>query len=152
MYYAIVGLLMFALPLLSVVIEVLLSSQPVTPLIGKWYVFWAVGVRLLLAGLRQVAQPQYTARVILGLKSDDSLLVVRELGFANVAFGVAGLLSLHFSTWCIPVALAGGIFYGLAGVNHTLQSHRGKLENIAMVSDIFAALVLLGFCASVLVS
>jgi len=150
MYYAAVGLFMFVLPLLSVVVEDLLAPHPLNLLIGKWYVFWAVGVRLLLAGLRQVIQPRYTAHVILGLKSDESLLVVRELGFANLAFGVSGLLSIYFSTWCVPVALAGGIFYGLAGANHVVQSHRGKLENIAMSSDIFAAVVLLVFCARTL--
>ena len=152
MYYAVVGLFMFALPCLSVVAEVLLAPQPIIPLIGKWYVFWAVGVRLLLAGLRQVIQPRYTAQVILGLKSDESLLVVRELGFANLAFGLSGLLSIHFPTWCVPIAIAGGVFYGLAGGNHILQSHRGKLESVAMVSDIFAAVVLLSFGISVLAS
>jgi hypothetical protein len=152
MYYAVVGLFMFLLPCSSLVMEVLLTPQPVIPLIGKWYVFWAVGVRLFLAGLRQVIQPRYTAQTILGLKSDESLVVVRELGFANLAFGLSGLLSIHFSSWCIPIALAGGIFYGLAGGNHALRSHRGKLENIAMVSDIFAAVVLLSFCISMLAS
>jgi hypothetical protein len=152
MYYAAVSLFMFVLPFLSVAVEVLLAPQPLIPLIGKWFVFWAVGVRLLLAGLRQVIQPRYTAHVILGLKSDESLLVVRELGFANLAFGVSGLLSIHFSAWCVPIALTGGIFYGLAGGNHAVQSHRGKLENIAMLSDIFAAVVLLTFCARSLAS
>jgi hypothetical protein len=150
MYYAIVGLLMFVLPCASVLVEVLTTHQPTMLLVGKWYVFWAVGVRLLLAGLRQVIQPGYTAQVILGLKSDESLLIVRELGFANVAFGLSGLLSIYFSGWSVPIALAGGIFYGLAGGNHALQSHRGKLENVAMVSDVFAAVVLLSFSVSVL--
>ena len=151
MYYAVVGLFMFLLPCASVVMEALLTPQPVMPLIGKWYVFWAVGVRLFLAGLRQVMQPRYTAQTILGLKGDESLVVVRELGFANLAFGVSGLLSIRFSTWCVPVALAAGIFYGLAGANHALQSHRGRLESIAMASDVFAAVVLLSFCISMLV-
>jgi hypothetical protein len=28
------------------------------PLVGRWFVFWAVGARLLLAGLMQVARPE----------------------------------------------------------------------------------------------
>ena len=55
-----------ALPLLSILIEWLCingSGDPVA-LIGKWFVFWAVGVRLLLASSRQVAQPAFTAQTI----------------------------------------------------------------------------------------
>jgi hypothetical protein len=147
MYYAIVALLMFALPLVSVAVDAAPSAAPATLLIGKWYVFWAVGVRLLLAGLRQVVQPRYTAQVILGLKSDESLLVVRELGFANLSLGLCGILSMVFPEWRVPVALAGGVFYGLAGGNHVLQAHRNRLENVAMGSDIFASVVLLVFFA-----
>jgi hypothetical protein len=150
MYYAIIGLFMLVLPCASVLAEVLTTQQLTMLLVGKWYVFWAVGVRLLLAGLRQVIQPRYTAQVVLGLKSDDSLLVIRELGFANVALGLSGLLSIYFPSWSVPIALAGGIFYGLAGGNHALQAHRGTVETVAMVSDIFAAVVLLSFSVSML--
>jgi len=44
-------------------------------------------------------------------------------------------------------ALAGGIFYGLAGVNHAVQSHRNRLETVAMTSDLFAAVVLFAYAA-----
>ncbi|MOA50332.1 hypothetical protein D3C78_1733370 [compost metagenome] len=63
-------------------------------LVAKWFVFWSVGWRLLLAGFKQIVQPRYTANVILGLKTDEALILVRELGFANVAMGVLGVLSL----------------------------------------------------------
>ena len=45
--------------------------------------------------------------------------------------------------------LAGGLFFGWAGVNHLLQQRRGRLENLAMASDLFAAVVLPGACAGV---
>jgi hypothetical protein len=35
--------------------------------------------------VKQIAQPEYTARTILKLNGNDALVVVRELGFANVA-------------------------------------------------------------------
>ena len=151
MYYAVIGLLMFGLPLVSMIVDSVVSSpQSLVLLIGKWYVFWAVGARLLLAGLRQVVQPRYTAQVILGLKTDESLLLVRELGFANLALALSGLFSIAFPAWRLPVALAGGVFYGLAGGNHFLQPERNRLENVAMASDIFAAAVLLAFFATAL--
>ena len=149
MYFAIVATLMFVLPLAAVAFEHLGQGAALTPmLLGKWYVFWAMGLRLFLAGLRQVLQPAYTAREILGLKGTEALFVVRELGFGNIALGVLGLASIAVPSWRLGAALAGGIFYGLAGLAHVMQPHRNRLENVAMVSDLFAALVLLGVCAS----
>jgi hypothetical protein len=139
---------MFVFPLLSVTIEAAVASSTLgVALVGKWFVFWSVGVRLFTAGLSQVLEPEYTANVILGLKSGESFLLVRELGFANLAIGLLGILSLPFPTWRLPGALAGCVFYGLAGVNHALQSHRNQLENVAMVSDLGIALILFGVCA-----
>jgi hypothetical protein len=147
MYVVIVIALMLVLPLICTVSQPPFQHGGLTlavalPIIAKWYVFWAVGVRLALAGLRQIIQPRYTAETILGIKSPDALLVVRELGFANTAVGVAGLGSLLASSWVTPVALTGAIFYGLAGINHCFHHNRNALENLALVSDLFAALIL----------
>jgi hypothetical protein len=148
-YYAIVATLMLVLPLVSIGADASLNNAAIGwALLAKWFVFWAVGWRLFLAGLRQIIQPSYTARVILGMKHDESQLLVRELGFANVSLGAIGILSLFVPSWRLAAALAGSVFYGLAGVNHIVQSHRNRLENVAMVSDLFAALVLLGCCAT----
>jgi hypothetical protein len=97
-----------------------------------------------------VAQPRYTARVILGLQSDEPLVLVRELGFANLGIGLVGIVSLEVASWRLAAALAGGIFYLLAGLNHVLQPKRNRLETTAMVSDLLAALVLLGVCSGAL--
>jgi len=151
MYVPMVIALMAVIPLVSVAIQLLsdshavLNSAAIIPIIAKWYVFWAVGVRLFLAGLRQMIQPRYTAETILGIKGADALLLVRELGFANTALGSIGLASIVAASWRPPAAMAAVIFYGLAGINHALHGHRNKLENVAMVSNIFAALVL-AFC------
>ena len=148
MYYIAVASLMFVLPLLAIAIEASMSHAALdVSLVAKWFVFWAVGWRLFLAGARQVAQPEYTAREILGLKSSESNILVRELGFGNLALGLIGILSFWIPSWRLAVALAGGMFYGMAGVTHALQRHRNRLENVAMASDIFAAVVLLGICA-----
>ncbi|MFT3883441.1 MAG: hypothetical protein QM703_27795 [Gemmatales bacterium] len=144
MYFFIVAALMVALPFASILLDMVLPSQPAPfmMLLGKWYVTWAVGVRLGLADIRQILQPRYTAETLLGIKDPAAHLVVRELGFANFSFGVLGMVSLFVPAWTIPAAIVGSLFYGLAGINHTLQPHRNKLENVAMLSDLFAALVL----------
>jgi hypothetical protein len=131
--------LMLVLPIASIVLD----DAPLSAvLVGTWFVFWAVGIRLLLAGIRQIVQPRYTAKTILGIESDDSLVLVRELGFANVAIGCIGAASLVVDGWWKPAAIAGAIFYGLAGINHTRHPGRNRLQNIAMVSDLFIAVVL----------
>lgn len=152
MYYAVVALLMFALPAACIAFECLSGRAAFgAALVLEWYVFWAVGWRLFLAGLRQIIQPAYTARQIFGHTGDESSVVVRELGFANVSIGILGLASLFLPAWRLPAALAAGIFYALAGVSHLFRPHRNRLEDVAMASDLFAAVVLLaGFALALL--
>jgi len=148
MYIAMLICLMLIFPLASIVLEAFLYRHGVldVAMIGKWFVFWIVGVRLLVAGLRQILQPRYTAETILGVKDPDAVLIVKELGFANVAIGGAATASLSLPLWSLPLAVIGAVFYGLAGINHMRQPQRSKLQSAAMVSDLFAATVLLGAC------
>ena len=97
---------------------------------------------MVIAGLRQIIQPRYTAQVILGLKSEEPLLLVRELRFANLSLGTIGMASLFAPAWLPAAALAGAIFHSFAGANHALQPHRNRQENVAMVSDLWIAVVL----------
>lgn len=135
MYAFIVIALMLVVPLICIVAQVLSQHGEITsalalPIIAKWYVFWAIGVRLSLAGLRQIFQPRYTAETILGVKSADSLFLVRELGFANAAMGSAAMGSLLAPSWGCPA--------GFDGRHHAQQ-------NLALISDLFAAAIL-AFC------
>ncbi|MFI0842510.1 DUF6790 family protein [Mesorhizobium sp. IMUNJ 23232] len=150
MYLALVVGLMFVLPIVSVLVEYLSlpAGAAIMPLVGKWFVFWCAGVRLLLAGLRQYFQPQFTAREIFDMKSNEALPVVRELGVANFSIGVVGVLSLLAQSFVLPAAIAAGIFYGVAGGRHVMEPARSRNETIAMVSDLFAFVVLAAFVAS----
>jgi hypothetical protein len=151
MYFVSVGALMFVLPLASIAIALLSGAESASTVavVAKWFVFWGVGVRLLVAGLRQIVRPRYTAETILGLKHDESLIVVRELGFANTAIGTIGVLSVAASGWVLAAALAGAIFYGLAGANHMRQVARNKNQNVAMVTDLVFGALLLVLCVLV---
>jgi hypothetical protein len=142
-YYAFVAAFMLVLPALSLGIESATRHVPLdAALAERWFVFWAVGARLIVAGLKQVTNPAWTARTILGIRSEDAFIVVRELGFANLSIGAIGLLTIAFPTWLDAAATAGAIFYGLAGINHVMQPRRNRLENVAMATDLFAAVVL----------
>ena len=149
MYPLIVALFMFLLPGASVAFGYA-GPESLMPLIGKWFVFWAVGERLLTAGVRQYLQPDFTAREIFHM-GDEALPIVRELGVANCAVGVAGVVSLWRPDFIVPVALIAAIFYGVAGVRHVFEKGRGRNETIAMVSDLFAAAILGAYIISTLI-
>jgi hypothetical protein len=147
MYATAVLLLMVLLPAGSVAAEHGLwhGAMPLTLLVGKWFVFWSAGVRLTLAGLRQLIQPRFTAEHIFGMRSDDAIPFVRELGVANLAMGVVGMVSLADPSFVLPVALAGAIFYGIAGIRHATDHHRNASQNLAMVTDLWASLIFLAY-------
>ncbi|HTC21744.1 MAG TPA: hypothetical protein VK859_12895, partial [bacterium] len=58
-YLLVVTLLLVVLPVWSIIMESCLrpGRSGLWDLTGKWFVFWAVGIRLLMAGFRQTFQP-----------------------------------------------------------------------------------------------
>lgn len=149
MYLLTIALTMGLLPLGSIAAEWALVPDPSLLLLtGKWFVFWAVGVRLTFAGLRQVAAPDFTARDIFRIEAPEALPLVRELGFANLAAGVVGMASLAWPGFVLPAAIWGAIFLGAAGVMHARRRGRSLNETMAMVSDLFVALVLAGYAVT----
>ena len=148
MYLAMVLGLMVLAPVVSVIVELLVGggSGDVLLLAGKWFTFWGIGVRLLVAGLSQVVRPAFTANTILGAKAGISVnQIVQELGFANLAFGLVGILSLPISGWLVPAALAGGVFLGLAGIRHITKPRKNTKEWVATLSDLLVAAVAIGY-------
>jgi hypothetical protein len=150
MYFVFVVLLMFVLPVVSTAVEALWlhDDAGLMFLLGKWFVFWTVGVRLLLAGIRQVAQPRFTAESIFDIKDPAANAIVREIGFGNLAMGALGVASLAQSAWLVPAAIVGGLYYGLAGVGHMLRSDRNFNEQTALASDLLIFVVLAVFVVS----
>jgi hypothetical protein len=149
-YLLVVILTMLVLPLASIAVDAATHQTSMLWLIGKWFVFWAVGARLMLAGLRQYFQPAFTSRDIMGVERPEVHVLVRELGGANLATGVLGLASLVAPGFVLPTAIGAAIFYTVAGVEHVRATHRGRNESIAMISDFFIAIILAGFVVGTL--
>lgn len=149
MYFISVVLLLLVFPAGSVLIDLLWGgSADILVLIRKWFVFWAVGVRLFLAGLRQVARPRFTAEDIFEIKDKASFALVREVGFANLSMGSLGLASIAQSKWVIPAAIVGGLYYGLAGIGHIIRGRLNFAGWVALTSDLFIFALLALFLAS----
>jgi hypothetical protein len=144
MYYLLVLFSMVILPICSIVINYIMNNSPnIILLIMEWFVFWAIGIRLLTAGLRQIFQPKFTAQEILQINDPNSWVLVKELGFSNIAIGILGISSLMINEWILPAAVAGGVFLGMAGVNHLSQPNKNRREKTAMISNLFVFAVLL---------
>ncbi|MFT3701369.1 MAG: hypothetical protein QM802_03325 [Agriterribacter sp.] len=109
----------------------------------KWFIFSAVGLRLTLAGLRQITKPAFTVKEIFHIQGTDSFPVVRELGFANLCFGLVGIVSLFKPEWRIVSAFASGLYYGCAGAMHIIKRPAGTNERIALWTDLFAFAILI---------
>lgn len=135
-YFISILLFMLILPLLSIGWEIK-DGAGLWVLTGEWFTFWAIGCRLLVAGVRQVVQPSFTAEKIFNLKDKKSHVIIRELGFANICVGLAGILSLFLPAWRLPAAFIGGLYYGLAGAMHLTKKADSLNEKIALVSDLF---------------
>jgi hypothetical protein len=147
MYVVGVILFMVVLPLLSIGNDRFIhhASAPLMLLAGKWFVFWAAGIRQSAAGVWQFFQPQFTVEGIFGIRSNDALPFVRELGIANFALGVVGILSIVRPDFVLPVAIASCLFYGIAGVRHATDRQKGVKQNVAMVTDVFVTVVLVTY-------
>jgi hypothetical protein len=143
MYFAMILVLMLILPAGSVLVEALVwhSGASWIALIGKWFVFWGVGIRLAIAGLIQVFAPAFTAGA-LDIKDTKAEVLVRELGFGNLAIGATGVLSLLLPVWTLAAAMCGGLFYGFAGAQHVFTAKRTAKENWALISDLFLFVVM----------
>ena len=151
MYFVVIALFMLILPAACIAAEYawLHTSADLVALTGKWFAFWGVGMRLGLAGLRQAFNPAFTAQDIFEIEDARVHPIVRELGFANLALALLGLLAL-LPGWTMPAAVAGGLFFALAGWKHTGAIERNLTRTVAMVSDIFIALVLAGYVVATL--
>lgn len=145
MYITTIILIMCAFPISSILIEhfIVNVNAEALQLIGKWFAFWLVGIRLLMAGLRQAITPQFTAEGIFEIKSKEPLVVVQELGFANISMGVLGISTIINSSWIMPATIVGGLFYGMAGIRHLMKKVKNNLEKAAMISDLYAFIILI---------
>lgn len=137
-------ILMLAAPLAAIAIEAMMSGGSLIALAGKWFVFF-FGLRLLLAGFYQLAKPDFTAKTIFRIADPNAMKIVSELGIGNIAIGALGVLTIVNANWVVPAAIAMAIFCALAGGKHVMNAQRTASENWALWSDLWAAVVLVGW-------
>lgn len=146
--------LIFVLPLLSLFAEWLLRTNVinVASSAGKWFIFYAGGLRLFIAGIRQITNPSFTAKKIFHFKTDESFFVIKELGFANVCLGLTGVISICLMQWRVVSAFSCGLYYGLAGLGHFARKTAAGNEKFAMITDIIAFIILMVYVFAILIT
>lgn len=147
LYLVVVLLTMLVFPMLSIIVELYWTDRQLgVDLIGKWFLFWGLGLRQLIGGFSQIINPGFTAHNILG-EDIVPIIFVLELGFANISMGIISICSLWISTWRLPAAVVGGLFMGLCGIYHITRGIYTINELIATVNDLFMLLAASAFAA-----
>ncbi len=140
-YFILVIAQTVALPIISGTVELaVLGGDPVL-VFGKWWVFWGVGTRLLVAGIAQVSGKAPTSAILgAAAPSVQEQQLTRELGMANGGMGLAGLLAL-VPGWALPAGLAGGIFLLIAGITHVSKRNKNAQEMLATWTDLLVGVI-----------
>ncbi|TVU59723.1 hypothetical protein FQP90_18670 [Paenarthrobacter nitroguajacolicus] len=149
-YFILVIAQTVALPIVAASFELAINGGDPVLVFGKWWVFWGVGTRLVVAGVAQVSGKGPTA-AILGapIPTVQEKQLTRELGMANVGMGLAGLLAL-VPGWALPSGLAGGAFLLIAGIMHVPKKNKNAKEALATWTDLIVGAAVLVLAAYVL--
>ena len=109
-------------PLLGAIIHLFVSKKPrslnrITELLLLWYLGVGIGVGSLFSGLVQVISPEIVAQST-GWGYSPFL---REVGFANISYGIVGLLAVRFRNFWAPTIIAYAVFMWGAAAGHIYE-------------------------------
>ncbi|OBR96524.1 hypothetical protein CLRAG_03940 [Clostridium ragsdalei P11] len=144
-FFKIVVILFFyVLPLISIIIDVFIfKNTMIVQVVLKWCIFFGVGLRLFTAGLKQSLNPAFTAKGIFNITDEKVFPIVRELGFANICFGLIGITSLLVSNFRYTAASLGILFYFLAFMQHMIRKNKNSTEVFVTITNLSIVLELL---------
>jgi hypothetical protein len=103
--------------------------------VASW-LLWLIGLGAFANGLVMLAAPEpWFARVAASTGAYNSHLV-RDVGGAYVATGVAAIWAAREPRWRAPLAAAAALFHGLHGAVHLLDVAAGRLPPIHLLEDV----------------
>jgi len=145
-YIVNVYLLTVLLPFTAMSIESFGSKDKLSvAVLAKWFLFFAVGIRFLLGGIRQVVRAKMKTGEIFYIERKSCCPIVKELGFANLSFGAVAVVSLYVPSWRIVSAFSSSFYYGAAVLNGFFGKPASANEIFIRVSNgcIFVILLIL---------
>ncbi len=139
-YFILVILQTVALPIASGIIELAAGTGDPVLVFTKWWIFWGVGTRLLVAGIAQMSGKGPTAEILGSTQTTvQERQLISELGIANLSMGLTGVLAL-VPGWALPAGLAGGAFLLIAGIIHVPKKGKNAKEQLATWTDVLVGL------------
>ncbi len=115
------------------------------PTYWKWFIFWGVGMRLFFKGVKLASAPQFTGLNLSSFKNRETYLLLLELGFANMALGSMGILSVINDQWRLIAAIAGAVYFGLADMLRLLKKPGSRHELVALLYNVLVFAGLVGY-------
>lgn len=127
--------------LLSLIHLLTLPTHDYFSIYETWFVFSAIGLRLFLAGCKQMLDPEFTLKKIFHINNPESAHLVQELGANNVCIGIIGLLSPLVPSFANGALALGFLYFMWAGFLHITKKPKTLNQQVALLSDFFIALV-----------
>lgn len=130
---------MFLLPTICYLIEN--RKARVTGVdVCKWYIFWTIGFRALTTGAMQFLNSSYTMELL--QVSEESKIIIMELGFAQFGIGLIGILSIWKKSFRVPAIITYGIFMLGASIIHIVRFTTANAEEIvSLAGDLFVLVI-----------
>ena len=130
---------MFLLPTICYLIEN--RKAKVTGVdVCKWYIFWTIGFRALTTGAMQFLNSSYTMELL--QVSEESKIIIMELGFAQFGIGLIGILSIWKKSFRVPAIITYGIFMLGASIIHIVRFTTANAEEIvSLAGDLFVLVI-----------
>ncbi len=141
--------LLAVLPIAAALLESRIDQVDLSwPNYWKWFIFWGVGIRLFFKGIKLASTPQFAGLSLSSFKNRESYLLLLELGFANMALGSMGILSVINDQWRFIAAIAGAIYFGLTDMLRLSKKTDGRHERVALIYNILVFSGLVAFMVS----
>ncbi len=120
MYYNLFLLLTSSVfPIVTSIVDIYIHNEKYSNLNiwYKWFLFWSIGIRLLLIGIKKVLFPLFYIKKVYKSYCNQPN-IIKDFGFSYISIGILGIISLFYDNWKFPTYITGSILYLLIGLNY----------------------------------
>jgi len=135
------------LPLFSIILSIIINKTKqqqynILDIIKNWFIFWSLGIRLILAGVIQIFNPKYTDNLLqLGL---NNFSIIQELGIANITIGTMCIVSFFKTNLQKYVCFCSSFFWLGLSINHILNL-KSFNDTFSLITDVVLMTISLYF-------
>ena len=146
MYYNLFLLLTSSVfPIVTSIVDIYIHNEKYSNLNiwYKWFLFWSIGIRLLLIGIKKVLFPLFYIKKVYKSYCNQPN-IIKDFGFSYISIGILGIISLFYDNWKFPTYITGSILYLLIGLNYFKEEyHKFNISNFYNLINIFFPIIIL---------